>query len=84
MQGAKPSGAAAGYPTPLDALDLKGLAASPRYLIEYQGSLAPLEPGAPCVALFLITARATGLSPHAVATLQSEYRLRAGTCQQAI
>lgn len=72
------------YPAPLDALDLKGLAASPRYLLEYQGNLAPLEPGAPCVALFLITARATGLSPHAVATLQSEYRLRAGTCQQAI
>lgn len=72
------------YPAPLDVLDLKGLAASPRYLIEYQGSLAPLEPGAPCVALVLITARATGLSPHAVATLQSEYRLRAGTCQQAI
>lgn len=72
------------YPAPVDALDLKGLASSPRYLIEYHGSLSPMEAGAPCLVLFLITARATGLSPLSVVTLQAEYRLRAGTCQGAI
>lgn len=72
------------YPAPADALDLTALASLPRHFIEYQGSLTPMEPGAPCLALFLITARATGLTAHSVVTLQSEYRLRAGTCQPAI
>lgn len=72
------------YPAPVDALDLRGLASLPRYFIEYHGSLAPMDPGAPCVALFLITARATGLTTHSAVTLQSEYRLRASTCQRAI
>ena len=72
------------YPPPTDAVDLRGLGSAPRYFIEYQGNVAPIEPGAPCVAMFLITARSTGLSPHSIVTLQSEYRLRAGSCQRAI
>lgn len=72
------------YLPPADAGSTAALAAPARYLIEYQGSVAPIEPGAPCVARYLITVRANGLSARSVVTLQSQYRRRTGACQRAL
>lgn len=72
------------YKPPTDSLTTVVLATPPRYLIEYQGSVTPIEPGGPCVAKYLITARANGLSARSVVTLQSQYRRRTGTCQRAL
>jgi type IV pilus assembly protein PilX len=71
-------GAATGAPA------LSMAATSPRYLIEYQGTLQPIEPGKPCVALFLLTVRARGSSAATDVVLQSLYRHRAGECYDAI
>ena len=72
------------YVPPADGVTTLALAAPARYLIEYQGSETPIEPGAPCVARYLITVRANGLSHRSVVTLQSQYRRRTGTCQRAL
>jgi len=72
------------YSPPTDAVATMALAASPRYLIEYQGSVTPMGPGAPCVARYLITVRANGLSARSFVTLQAQYRRRTGVCQPAI
>ena len=56
----------------------------PRFAIEYQGTAQPIEPGKPCVALFLLTARARGASAATDVVLQSVYRHRVGECYAAI
>lgn len=61
-----------------------GLAQAPRYVVEYQGTVQPIEPGKPCVAVFLITARARGGSAATDVILQSLYRHRAGECYAAV
>jgi type IV pilus assembly protein PilX len=61
-----------------------GAAAAPRFAIEYQGTLQPIEPGKPCVALFLLTARAVGANVATDVVLQSVYRHRVGECYAAI
>lgn len=71
-------GAASGAPP------LAGVAAQPRTLVEYQGTAQPIEPGMPCVALFLITARASGGASTTNVILQSVFRLRVGECYAAI
>jgi type IV pilus assembly protein PilX len=72
------------YLPPADTVATVALAAPPRYLIEYQGGVTPIEPGAPCVARYLITVRANGLSAQSVVTLQSQYRRRTGSCQRTL
>lgn len=59
-------------------------AASPRYAIEYQGTVQPIDPGKPCVAMYLVTARARGPSATADVVLQTVYRHRVGECYAAI
>lgn len=71
-------GAATGAPA------LQGVATQPRYAVEYQGTVQPIEPGKPCVAMFLITTRATGLNTHSNVVLQSVYRHRAGECYAGV
>ena len=71
-------GAATGAPA------IPGGAVAPRFVIEYQGTLQPIEPGKPCIALFLITARARGASNATDVVLQSVYRHRVGECYAAI
>lgn len=63
---------------------ITGVSAQPRFLIEYQGTAGPIDPGDLCVAQFLITARATGLNTNSTVTLQSQYRRRIGICQSVI
>lgn len=46
--------------------------------------MQPIEPGKPCVALFLITARAQGASSTTNVMLQSVYRVRIGECYAAV
>lgn len=58
---------------------MAGVSAQPRYIIEYQGK-DDAPTGMPCVARFLITARAVGLNANSTVTLQSQYRLRIGNC----
>ncbi|GAB4207687.1 MAG: hypothetical protein Fur0019_12500 [Tibeticola sp.] len=64
------------------ALDF--VASQPRYVVEYQGTVQPIEPGKPCVAIFSVAARASGGSENTRVTLQSTVRLRAGECYAAI
>lgn len=71
-------GAATGAPA------LAGAAAAPRFVVEYQGTSQPIEPGRPCVALFLITARARGATAATEVILQSVYRHRTGECYAAV
>ena len=59
-------------------------AASPRYVVEFQGTVQPIEPGKPCVAMYLVTARARGPSAAADVVLQTVYRHRVGECYAAI
>jgi type IV pilus assembly protein PilX len=66
------------------ATALQGVAAAPRYVIEFQGTAQPIEPGKPCVALFLVTARASGLNTNSNVVLQSVFRLRAGECYASV
>jgi type IV pilus assembly protein PilX len=66
------------------AAALTGLASAPRYSVEYQGTAQPIEPGKPCVALFLLTVRAAGAAATTNVMLQSVYRLRVGDCHAAI
>jgi type IV pilus assembly protein PilX len=61
-----------------------GGATAPRYAIEYQGTTQPIEPGKPCIALFLVTARARGDNPATDIVLQSVYRHRVGECYAAL
>ena len=63
---------------------LTGVAAQPRYVVEYQGTAQPIEPGKPCVAMFLITARAQGAAATTNVMLQSVLRLRIGECYAAV
>ena len=72
------------YGAATGAAVLQGAASEPRYVVEYQGTLQPIEPGSPCVAMFLITARARGATAVAEVILQSVYRHRAGDCHAAI
>ena len=72
------------YGAATDADALAGAAAAPRYVVEFQGTLQPIEPGVPCVAMFLITARARGATAAAEVILQSVYRHRAGDCHASI
>ena len=66
------------------ATALAGVGSAPRFAIEYQGTLQPIEPGKPCVALFLVTARAAGSSTASETILQSVYRHRVGECYAAV
>jgi type IV pilus assembly protein PilX len=61
-----------------------GSAAAPRYVVEYQGTTQPIEPGKPCIAMFLLVARASGGSAATQVVLQSVYRHRVGECYAAI
>jgi type IV pilus assembly protein PilX len=61
-----------------------GASSAPRYVVEYQGTLQPIEAGKPCIAVFLVTARARGASPSADVILQSLYRHRVGECYAAL
>jgi type IV pilus assembly protein PilX len=61
-----------------------GGAAPPRFVVEYQGTTQPIEPGKPCVAMFLLIARARGNSAATDVVLQSVYRHRVGECYAAI
>lgn len=63
---------------------LTGVDSPPRYLIEYlgfQGLHTHFEPGQPCEALYLITAKATGANPETTVFLQSLYKNRVGVCR---
>ena len=71
-------GAATGAAAPTD------VSAAPRYLVEYQGTAQPIEPGKPCVAMFLITVRAQGAATTTNVMLQSVYRVRIGECYEAV
>lgn len=66
------------------AVSLAAVASQPRYAIEYQGTTQPIEPGKPCVAVFLVTTQAAGGNTTTRVTLQSMFRLRAGECYAAI
>jgi type IV pilus assembly protein PilX len=72
------------YGAATGAAALAGAAALPRMAIEYQGTAQPIEPGRPCVALFLITVRARGATAAAEVILQSVYRHRSGECYAAV
>lgn len=63
---------------------LAGAAEAPRFVVEYQGTTQPIEPGRPCVAMFLLTARARGATAATEVILQSVYRHRTGECYAAI
>jgi type IV pilus assembly protein PilX len=63
---------------------LSGAASAPRFVIEFQGTSQPIEPGRPCVALFLVTARARGATAATEVILQSVYRHRTGECYAAV
>lgn len=63
--------------------NITGVSEQPRYLIEYQGAV-DLGPGNPCVARFLITARAVGLNANSTVTLQSQFRSRIGVCLKVV
>ena len=71
-------GAATGAPA------IPGGALAPRFAVEYQGTLQPIEPGKPCIALFLLTVRGRGVSNATDVVLQSVYRHRVGECYAAI
>jgi type IV pilus assembly protein PilX len=71
------------YGTATGATALAG-AAAPRYVIEFQGTAQPIEPGRPCVALYLVTARARGATAATEVILQSVYRNRTGECYAAV
>lgn len=60
------------------------VASQPRYVIEYQETVQPIEPGKPCVALFLVTARAAGIASSTNVMLQSVFRMRVGECYAAL
>lgn len=72
------------YGAATGAAALGGAVSAPRLAIEYQGTTQPIEPGRPCVALFLITARARGATAAAEVILQSVYRHRSGECYAAV
>ncbi len=72
------------YGAATGAAALAGAVSAPRLAIEYQGTAQPVEPGRPCVALFLITARARGATAASEVILQSVYRHRSGECYAAI
>ena len=72
------------YGAATGAAALSGAASAPRFVVEYQGTLQPIEPGRPCVALFLITARARGATAATEVILQSVYRHRTGECYAAV
>lgn len=72
------------YGAATGATALAGAAAPPRFVVEYQGTVQPIEPGRPCVALFLLTARARGAAAATEVILQSVYRHRAGECYAAV
>ncbi|MDZ7592667.1 MAG: PilX N-terminal domain-containing pilus assembly protein [Rubrivivax sp.] len=78
------SGKTWAYGAATGATALAGAAAGPRYVIEFQGTAQPIEPGKPCVALYLLTARARGASAATDVVLQSVYRHRVGECYAAI
>lgn len=61
-----------------------GAAVAPRYVIEYQGTVQPIEPGKPCIALYLIVARANGATSASQVILESVYRHRVGACYAGI
>lgn len=77
------SGASSHTRTLSTRANIAGVSAQPRYLIEYQGA-DNLDPGNPCVARFLITARAVGMNANSTVTLQSQYRRRIGNCLAAV
>ncbi len=68
------------------ASNLQGLSSQPRYTIEYQGTSdsSTLERGKPCVAFFLITAKARGGTANTEVVLQSIYRHRVGECYESV
>jgi type IV pilus assembly protein PilX len=66
------------------AAAIANVASQPRYVIEYQETVQPIEPGKPCIALFLITARAAGIGSTTNVMLQSVFRMRVGECYAAI
>jgi type IV pilus assembly protein PilX len=72
------------YGTATAAAPLTDVAEQPRYVIEYQGTTQPIEVGKPCVAIFLITARARGADATSLVVLQSVFRLRAGECYAGV
>lgn len=72
------------YGAATGASALAGAAVAPRFVVEYQGTAQPIEPGRPCVALFLITARARGATAATEVILQSVYRHRTGECYAAV
>ena len=72
------------YGAATGATALAGAASAPRFVVEYQGTSQPIEPGRPCVALFLITARARGATAATEVILQSVYRHRTGECYAAV
>lgn len=78
------SGMTMSYGAQTSAASIPGIASQPRAVIEYQGTLQPIEPGKPCVAIFLITARGVGLVGNTNVVLQSVYRHRAGECLDTI
>jgi type IV pilus assembly protein PilX len=73
-----------GYGNATGRAAIPGIAAQPRFVVEYQGTTQPIEPGKPCVALFLVTARARGGGAATDVVLQSVYRHRSGECYAAI
>ena len=72
------------YGASTKAAAVADVAAQPRYVVEYQGTMQPIGPGMPCGALFLITARAQGASSTTNVMLQSVYRVRIGDCYAAV
>lgn len=72
------------YGAATGAAALAGAASAPRFVVEYQGTAQPIEPGRPCLALFLITARARGATAATEVILQSVYRHRTGECYAAV
>lgn len=72
------------YGAATGAAALAGSSAAPRFVVEYQGTAQPIEPGKPCVALFLVTARARGATAATEVILQSVYRNRTGECYAAV
>jgi len=73
-----------GYGSATGAAVPDGASSAPRYVVEYQGTLQPIESGKPCIAVFLLTARARGASASADVILQSLYRHRVGECYAAL
>jgi type IV pilus assembly protein PilX len=66
------------------AASLPGVASTPTYVIEFQGTDQEIEPGKPCVGFFLITARASGGQANTQVTLQTMFRHRPGKCYDAV